>query len=85
MYTSATILTVQTNKNKKSNCVFNNAINKHNAINNFNIENNINNNIVNYDILNDFNNYENFGNFENNNLPGKLLIFYILNYNLIKY
>jgi hypothetical protein len=71
LYTSAlspTILTVQTNKNKKSNCTFNN------AINNFNIENNINNNIVNYDILNDFNNYENFGNFENNNLPGKLFL-----------
>ena len=71
MYTSAlspTILTLKSNKNKKSECIFSN------AINNFNIENNINNNIVNYDILNDFNNYENFGNFENSNLPSKLFL-----------
>ena len=78
---SPTILSLETNKIKKSNCIFND------AINNFNIENNINNNIVNYNILNDLNNYEKFGNFENTNLPGKLIfkIFYILNYNLIKY
>ena len=60
---SPTILSLETNKIKKSNCIFNN------AINNFNNENNI----ANYNILNDLNNYEKFGNFENTNLPGKLI------------